>query len=133
MKEFFLELADYHHWANQRLMETLKKIPEQQLDQEFPSSFPSIRKTMFHLWDAEEIWLQRLKLQEKVILPSAGFTGNFTKFSESYLHLNKVLGEWIGKMTEQGLGHVVVYYNSRGNYNKNQVSAILMHVFNHAT
>lgn len=133
MKELLMNLASYHIWANLRLTDTLKKISQQQLDQEFPSSFPNIRKTMVHLWDAEETWFQRLKMEEKVMLPSSGFSGDFIQFSELYLDLNKRLEEWMGKLTDQGLIHVVVYYNSKGEYHKLPVYAILMQVFNHAT
>lgn len=133
MKELLMDLAAYHYWADQRILDALKSLPEEMLDKEIPSSFPSLRKTLYHLWDAENTWIQRLKLQEPILPPSRGFTGNFDEFSGLFLQCNQSLEEWIGKTSEQGLLHVVAYYNSKHEQLKNPVYQCLVQVLNHAT
>ena len=62
MKETLLQYAKYNLWANSRMIEVLAKLSEEKLDMEIESSFPTIRKTVWHCVRAEDIWLQRLNL-----------------------------------------------------------------------
>src|SRR5687768_3724203 len=73
VKELLQQYSTYNVWANQRLVECIQSHPEDIINREVPSSFPTIYATLLHMWDAESIWWQRLKLQEVVIPPSAKF------------------------------------------------------------
>ena len=75
MKELLRQFAAYNYWANQKLFEVILALPAEQQTREVPSSFSSIHKTLLHMWDAESIWWQRMKLQEGVIPPSSNFSG----------------------------------------------------------
>ena len=46
----------FNFWANKRLVNWLKVQSEHLLQQEFPSSYPSILKTLNHIWGVEEFW-----------------------------------------------------------------------------
>jgi uncharacterized damage-inducible protein DinB len=70
VKELFKQYASYNLWADERLSEVILTLSEEQVQQTVKSSFPSIHKTLLHMWDAESIWWQRLKLVEHVIRPS---------------------------------------------------------------
>ena len=54
------EYADYNLWANKRFVDRLCGAPEALLDAEVVSSFPSLRKTVLHIRDAENAWMCRL-------------------------------------------------------------------------
>ena len=66
MKELLRQFAAYNTWANQRLCELVLTQPEEVLKQEVVSSFSSLYLTLLHMWDAESIWWQRIRLQEVV-------------------------------------------------------------------
>lgn len=51
----------YNLWANTQLINWLKDKPLSQIEVIQPSSFPSIRLTLLHLWDVEDSWLCDLK------------------------------------------------------------------------
>jgi uncharacterized damage-inducible protein DinB len=53
--------ASFNLWANQTLIEWIKTKPSEVLDKEVASSFPSIIKTIIHIWDTERFWLCILK------------------------------------------------------------------------
>ncbi len=53
--------ADYNLWANKTLIAWLKTKPNELLNKEVSSSFPSIIKTFAHLWDTERFWILVLK------------------------------------------------------------------------
>ncbi|MBP1650584.1 MAG: DinB family protein [Bacteroidetes bacterium] len=89
MKEVVLNLAGYHLWANQRLVTVLKKLTEAQLDQEVVSSFPSIRQTVYHVWDAESVWKQRIELVEQTQKPAPKFQGTFEAACDEWLTISR--------------------------------------------
>jgi uncharacterized damage-inducible protein DinB len=133
LKEVVLNLAGYHYWANQRLAAVLKKLTDDQLDQEVVSSFPSIRQTVYHMWDAESVWKQRIELVEKTKKPAPQFQGTFESACDEWITVSRQLLEMAQQITPVKLSHTVAYYNSQKQYGKLTVIEILMHVFNHAT
>jgi uncharacterized damage-inducible protein DinB len=52
-------LYAYNRWANERLFRALGKLSQQQFTAPVPSSFPSLRETVFHIFFAEWLWLKR--------------------------------------------------------------------------
>ena len=52
-------LCAYNLWANQRLFSAIAKLTGEQFSAPLESSFPSVRKTVFHILAAEWIWLMR--------------------------------------------------------------------------
>ncbi|WP_343668659.1 DinB family protein [Chitinophaga sp.] len=133
MKEVVLNLAGYHLWANQRLATVLKKLTEAQLDQEVVSSFSSIRQTVYHMWDAESVWKQRIELVEQTQKPAPLFQGTFEAACDEWMGVSRQLLEMVQQINPVKLPHTVAYYNSQKQYGKLTVIEILMHVFNHAT
>jgi uncharacterized damage-inducible protein DinB len=65
MKEILSQFAAYNTWANQKLFDVIVALPEEKQLQELPGSFKNLYATMLHMWDAESVWWQRLKLQER--------------------------------------------------------------------
>jgi uncharacterized damage-inducible protein DinB len=76
MKELLLDYARYNLWVNERLADTFRKLDDGLLEKEIPSSFPSIRKTFLHIYDAQYLWLQRLQGISPTEFPSKHFTGS---------------------------------------------------------
>jgi uncharacterized damage-inducible protein DinB len=133
MKEIILPYAAYHTWANQLLLTTVQALPEEQQHAEVKSSFPSLFKTVLHLLDAESIWWQRLKLQEKIDRPSDTFSGDMQALGQQLLQQNKLWQEWVSGANENALQHEFIYYNSRKERFKQPVYQMLLHLFNHGT
>ncbi|HVF82197.1 MAG TPA: DinB family protein [Flavisolibacter sp.] len=133
MKELFVQYAAYNTWANGLLLATIEALPEGLQTTEVKSSFPSLYKTVLHLLDAESIWWQRIKLQEKITLPSENFTGNIKELSGLLLQQNKQWQEWTSTLNENGLQHEFIYMNSKKERFKQPVFQMLLHLFNHGT
>lgn len=133
MKEILLQLAAYNTWANQLMLEAIIQLPEEQQDQELPSSFKSLRATLLHMLDAESIWWQRMKLQERIVRPSEGFQGGMNELAQAVLQQNRLWNEWIRQAGEHQLHHVFQYQNTKREQFKEPVSQMLLHVFNHGT
>jgi uncharacterized damage-inducible protein DinB len=132
MKEMLQQYAAYNIWATKTIIDRINKLPNEKIMQEVASSFPSIYKTVNHMWLAEEAWWLRIKLVENPVLQSEKFTGTF---AEQYSHLAKqsaLWNEWVNNANDNQLNHVFAYVRNKEQY-KMVVHDMLLHVFNHAT
>lgn len=133
MKEILSELAHYNLWANKTIGNTLLSLPEHQLKQPLASSFPSFYDTMLHIYSAESIWWQRLKLVETVLPPAENFNGSFEAILEELNKLDKEWLNWVEKAMPHAITHVFYYRNSRKEEFRQPVYQVLIHLFNHST
>ncbi|MDQ3277379.1 MAG: DinB family protein [Bacteroidota bacterium] len=133
MKEIILQFAAYHQWANNLLLTTIQSLSEEQQHTGVQSSFPSLYKTVLHMLDAESIWWQRMKLQEKIERPSDTFSGNMATLSSMLQQQNRQWQDWVTGASEHALDHEFIYYNSRKERFKQPVYQMLLHMFNHGT
>ena len=133
MKELLMQFAAYNSWANPKLLELINALPEEKQRQELLSSFKSIYATVLHMWDAESAWWQRMKMQERIIVPSENFSGSMLDVSNGLLQQNRQWQEWVNNATEAALDHVFQCYNSKKEHFKQPVYQMMLHVFNHGT
>ncbi len=130
MKELLQQYAAFNLWATQRITDIILQLPEEKINAEITSSFPSMYKTVLHLHDAESIWWQRLKLQEHIERPSETFTGSFADLQKKLLQQSGLFSEWVNNASELQLLHVFAYVREK-EQNKMQVCNMLLHLFNH--
>ena len=133
MKKMLAQYAAYNLWANNRIIEVINNLTDEQIDKEIVSSFTSIKKTLLHLWDVENIWWQRIKLVEVQVWQSDDYTGSLLELTNNILVQSKHWKEWIDLATEAALEHEFIYKNSKKDQFKQPVYEMLMHLFNHQT
>lgn len=133
MKHIMQQCSAYTAWANKKLFDCIAILPEETINQEITSSFPSIRLTVLHMWNAESIWWQRLKLQERVEPPAPSFTGEFAMLQKISSAQSLEWAAWVKKATEVQLQHVFAYRRSKKEEIKKPVYEVLLHLFNHAS
>ncbi len=131
MKKMLTQYAAYNLWANQRLIEVINNLTDEQTERNIVSSFNGIQKTLLHLWDVENIWWQRLKLTELQVWQSDTYTGSLMELTKNLLAQSKQWKDWIDIATETALTHVFIYKNSKKDQFKQPVYEMLMHLFNH--
>jgi uncharacterized damage-inducible protein DinB len=132
MKELLQQYAAYNIWANKLLVDRISKLSDEEINREIVSSFPSLYKTMQHMWLAEEVWWKRLKLMENIVLESALFAGPFSEMVDILAKQSHQYKEWIDGATETQLVHVFAYIRNKEQH-KMPVYQMLLHVFNHAS
>jgi uncharacterized damage-inducible protein DinB len=57
MKHSSIRQFKYHVWANQRLFEHLKSLPDESIDRSVESVFSSIREVLDHISQVDTLWL----------------------------------------------------------------------------
>lgn len=133
MKDLLLQYALYNIWANQRMLNLLGGLKEEQLDRELISSFPTLRKTVYHIWDVESVWYQRLQLATPVIKPAEGFKGSWPEFVQQCSLQSTMLKDLIATASDARLAHTIEYHHPVKGICKSPVQHVILTVFNHST
>jgi uncharacterized damage-inducible protein DinB len=133
MKTLLVQFATYNLWANELLAACILDLPPQVQTKHVTSSFPGLHATLLHLWDAESIWWQRMKLQEPVIWPSAAFSGNTAAVIEGLLAQSRQWQEWVQSARSHMLEHEFIYRNTKRETFKQPVTQVLLQLFNHGS
>lgn len=133
MKELLKQYAAYNTWASQRIFDVILSLPGEKQLAEVPSSFNSLYKTVMHMWDAESIWWQRMKMQERFVVPSESLNGTMQEVVSGLIQQSKQWEEWVAGASDLSLEHVFQYYNNKKEHFKMPVYQMVHHVFNHGT
>jgi uncharacterized damage-inducible protein DinB len=128
-----LKHLNYNAWANQKIVEFLADADDKLLDTEIKSSFPSIRKTLMHIWGAQEIWLLRLQGQSLSKWPAQDFTGDTNELLSAFVANSQELAIFAASKDAAFLQSRIDYKNMAGQEFSSGVDEILFHVVNHGT
>ena len=132
MKELLQQYAAYNIWANKILFDRINKLNEEQINAVIASSFPSVYKTVSHMWLAEDVWWQRHKLVENIVVAAENFTGSFIDLCNQLAKQSQQWKDWVDSANENQLAHVFAYVRNKEQH-KIKVQDMLLHLFNHAT
>lgn len=133
MKELLQQYAAYNCWANRRLTDTILQMDELTHQKLVPNSFNNLYATVLHMWDAESIWWQRMKLHERLLIPSQTFNPDMKEAVNGLMSQSALWEEFVASASEIKLEHVFEYKNSHKEIFRQPVSEVLIHLFNHGT
>ena len=133
MKEILEEYASYNLLANQKISQSILSMDEVLQQQLISSSYPNIYSTVLHLWDAESIWWQRIKLHEHIVVPSVAFNPTMKEVVNGLLNQSALWKEFVSGSSELRLRHVFEYKTTHKESIKQPLYRAIHHVFNHST
>jgi uncharacterized damage-inducible protein DinB len=131
--DILVEKAEYNVWANKRIVETISKLTLEQLVQKVESSFSGIYPTIFHIWNAENIWLERIKGISLNSWPNRDV--NDKNNLEKFIQTSKLFLEFLEKNHSQKEFPFleISYSNLKGDVLRNNVYEIVLHCLNHSS
>ncbi|GAB3931088.1 DinB family protein [Larkinella terrae] len=109
LASFLTDLAIYNQWANQKLVEWLKTKPVDLMEKTVPSSFPSLKETLVHIWDTQRFWVS--VLQQVPPPPSfrlLGFDGTVEDVFEGIVDQSAELADYVQSLTDSDWQQEVV-------------------------
>jgi uncharacterized damage-inducible protein DinB len=131
--QYFTEIAKYNQWANQKFIDWMLALSDEQWNQPLVSSFPSIAETVLHIAGAEKVWYDRLiKVENPVWLPFT-FKGGKAETLDIWKQSSDLLNEYVDQLTNENLSDMIAYKRINGEAFLLPVFEILSHVFNHST
>lgn len=131
-KSYFLELAQYNIWANQKMTDWLSQISEEQWSQKLIGSFDSIESTAIHTAGSEKIWFERLNYQANPFL-TLTFKGSKNDLIEIWRNASENLKNYVCNTSEEDLMESFPYKSLKNkDFSRVKYQAVA-HVFNHST
>lgn len=131
-KKHFVNLASYNLWANTRMTDFISaNISDEQASKEIISSFPSVKKTVYHIWDAEDIWIERLRGNSLKEFSSPHYKGSFADGMKSFLQNSTAILEFLKAKEENYFISTCAYMHTSGIPYEQRLTDILTHLFNH--
>jgi uncharacterized damage-inducible protein DinB len=133
IQQHLSQYAAYNLWANQLMIDWLLSKDPAIMEKEVKSSFPTLNKTLSHIWVAEHVWMCRIEgilwknltsrhdgqntkqITDDIILSSTYYIDKLHTTDESELHKN------------------IDYKLLSGDTCKSSIFNVIHHVMNHST
>jgi uncharacterized damage-inducible protein DinB len=132
-KNYFLALAKYNIWANNKMISWLLDITESQFEQLIVSSFNNIRGNTLHIVSAEKIWLERVEGIKNSSWFENEFNGNRNELLAIWQQISEKLKLFIENFEESNIYKTIKFTRMNGEENELPYYQILSHVLNHTT
>jgi uncharacterized damage-inducible protein DinB len=116
---------DYHIWATNKLLSYLRSLPEEIFHKELQSVFPSVERTLYHLYEVDALWFSRLMQQE--ILVEVDTFSSVSECLTYFQTLHTEMANWKYR------DNTISYKTSIGDACQNTTEEILYHIVNHGT
>lgn len=133
MKELLCAFTAYNVWANRKLIDALAGVPPTLLDEPMGGSFATIRKTIYHIWDAQVIWLTRLQGASPASWPSASYGDDFSGYDVYFLQQSEDFDRFVSTRPDSYFEDMCFYRNLNGDSLKTRNGDIILHCMNHST
>ena len=133
MKKIYTRYCHYNFWANKKLTAIFKSLPEEKTDQFIESSFPSVKKTILHIWDAEVIWLKRLHHEMPRVFPSKTFAGSTSEAIEGLLRTSKDFCDFAAGQEEAFFEQAFTVQTIAAGTYRQTAGEMIHHCLNHST
>lgn len=130
---FQKDQAVFNLWANTRIISWLKPQSPELLAQELSSSFSSIRLTLLHIWDAEEVWLDRLQGKIPAEALHEDYVGPIAPVFEGLLSNSTALAAYIHTLSHDDLMEVCHFQKMDGSPDSRPRFEMIHHCLNHST
>jgi uncharacterized damage-inducible protein DinB len=144
MNHHSLKMYDYHKWANNQVISRIKELPESVYHKEIQSVFPSVAKTLTHIYRVDSGWLGIMSGkgfeeamqsgEEKEPIAIHEMQGMFSDLSERYQmffsrqsDMERIIefhNPWAGP-TAVSLSDIVIHVVNHGTYHRGNLSAML--------
>lgn len=127
------DYATYNCWANTTLISWLRSFPSDALEREVPSSFPTIKQTLFHLWTVQSWWLGNLQQTNPISRYGEQFQGPLEEVYEMLTSQSEAFTAYVKTVSEESLKELRAFsIPTVGTFEIPQFE-IAQHTVNHST
>jgi len=127
------DYANYNFWANKRLIDWLKTKPEELIGKEVPSSFTSIKQTLFHIRTVQDWWLGNLTGAVPESQYRHVYQGTASEIFEDVLEQSEKLTNYVESLSQLSLHENCSFsIPTVGEFNQQKL-AVIQHTMNHST
>ncbi len=125
------ELYRYNAWANHKVLGSCDSLSDSQLDERREMGFGSLRQTLFHILEAERLWLERwMGMDLRPITIDAGGMP-LDRMADELARVDRQRETLIDNERTGCWARTCAYRNSQGESHSNSLIDLLIHVANH--
>lgn len=132
LKTLLQDYATYNAWANGQLIEWLKTQPKESMETEIPSSFPSIQKTLVHLWSSEKLWLSVMQHKEAPVSMDDTYQGTIDEVFDGLSRQSLEVETFVKSLSLESLAEECTWSTPWFSTTKRKFEFI-QHCVNHST
>ena len=133
MKELLCSYAAYDTWANQKLLDIVLSLSEEQHQQKLASSFNSLHATFLHVWDAQTAWWYRVSGTMGEFVRPSSTNPSMHEVAEGLQRQSRLWNAWMNEAEINELQKMLTYQNFKQEEFTQPLWQILLHLFNHST
>jgi uncharacterized damage-inducible protein DinB len=133
LERLLKDYTAYNRWANEAFAAWLRAKPEECLTAIVPSSFPSLRDTLLHLWGAEKLWLERLRQEEPAPFLPTVFSGSAQQIFEGWPATSAALAEYVAEQPAEFFEQVCTFRLFNGQLDSRPRHQMILHCVQHST
>jgi uncharacterized damage-inducible protein DinB len=122
---------NFTHWASDRLLEAARPLEEDELRRDLGNSFGGVLGTLVHIFQADRIWLSRVKGPPRMTLGDVDEYWTLDTLKNAWAGVHAGWIEWA--TTVENVERILDYVNLAGQVNRLVVWETVFHVVNHGT
>ena len=133
LESLLKDYGSFNLWANTEMVNWLKTKPSDLMTAEMPSSYPSIWATLLHIWGAEEIWLDRLRLLPPAPFLPQRFNGTLEELFDGILAKSKEFANYLEDLPDADFQEICTFKLLNGTEDSRPRGKMIHHCMNHST
>lgn len=133
LKGYFIELADFNNWADNRAIDWLTQITDKQWSQVAISSFGSIRDTVVHIVSAKKIWIDFWTDVQDPVYLSSEFMGTREDLIDIWKTTSAEVKSFIENYPIENYTNEIYVRKPDGELSAMEFRKTFPHMINHAT
>ncbi|MTI16888.1 DUF664 domain-containing protein [Rhodobacteraceae bacterium RKSG542] len=145
-QNYVLQMAEYNHWMNGRLLHSCKALSNEQLNADRGAFFKSVMGTFNHLIVGDTNWLIRhasharqfaslepLRSRQPYKSLDEKPFATLEPLINERARIDAIILDYASELNDADLLSTLYYQNMRGDEQAKPIGALLMHFFNHQT
>ncbi len=133
MIEQFMSFYRFNGWANQRILDAIKELPQSELHRDLGGSFPSLHDAMLHLFWVELLFLRRWRGLSTSDISEPPKMDTLDLMQAAWQELERDREQYLSGLTDSDLLQVIRYIDTRGRQLSSVLWQSLFHLINHSS
>jgi uncharacterized damage-inducible protein DinB len=122
---------NFSAWASERVIDSAQVLAEDELGRDLGSSYGGVFGTLTHIFQADRIWLSRLKGTPRTTLTEADESMDLGELTSAWKDVWQGWRDWVRSVDD--VERVLSYVNLKGERFSLPYWQVVFHVVNHAS
>ena len=123
----------FGRWANRTILESVAALTPEEYARPIGGSFGSVQGTLFHLYGAEWVWLERFRGRSPRDMPAGDDLAELGALARKWREVEAGQDAYIATLTPERLAEPLSYVSFSGDRFTRHLGDALLHLANHGT